>query len=107
MYVGIILAPLACFFSIDGLRTVSFIAGICGTWYLLRLCREGLAAPFAKAMVASSLAVLTITLLPYLRLFYMEVSFLPSLLPAGAASDGVRPTSLAIVEPIWSLNSKA
>ena len=70
------------FFSIAGLRAVSFIAGISGLWYLLRYFRECMAASFPVTVATGAIAVLTIPLMPYLHLFYMEV-FIFAFIAAG------------------------
>ncbi|WP_298885006.1 hypothetical protein [uncultured Bradyrhizobium sp.] len=73
IYLDVILSPIAYYFSIAGLRVVSFLAGICGLSYLLRLARECTSATPAVATATGAVTIFSIPILPHLRLYYMEV----------------------------------
>ena len=70
VYLPTLLAPVAYFFALSGLRAVTLISGVIGMFYLLRLCRR-FASPSAS-LLATGIAGFSIPLLPYLHLFYME-----------------------------------
>ena len=73
VYLPALLSPVAGLFSLAGLRCASLAAGLAGLAFLLRLARR--AASPQPALAAVGLTALSIPLLPYLHLFYME-SFL-------------------------------
>jgi hypothetical protein len=69
VYLPALLAPLSVF-GLAGLRLATMVAGLVGLFFLLRICRR-VAGPGA-ALMATAVAGLSIPLLPYLHLFYME-----------------------------------
>lgn len=73
VYLPALLSPIAGLFSLAGLRCASLAAGLAGLAFLLRLARRVAGSQAALAVVG--LTALSIPLLPYLHLFYME-SFL-------------------------------
>lgn len=70
VYLPALLSPIAGLFSLAGLRLASLAAGLAGLFFLLRLARRVAGPNTALAIVA--LTGLSIPLLPYLHLFYME-----------------------------------
>ncbi len=80
IYVPTVLAPIAAFFSLSGLRVATLITGLAGLFFLYRLCRRF--SPPGPALLATVVAGFTIPLLPYLHLFYME-AFLFALVACG------------------------
>jgi hypothetical protein len=70
VYLATLLAPIAWMFSLAGLRDATLIAGLFGLFQLFRLCRQ--ATDAKSALIGVALAGLSIPLLPYLHLFYME-----------------------------------
>lgn len=79
-YVSALLSPLALVAGLAGLRAVSLVTGLGGLFLLFRLCC-GVARP-GVALAASLVAALSLPLLPYLHLFYME-SLLFTMVTAG------------------------
>ncbi len=73
VYLPALLAPVAGLFSLPGLRLCSLAAGTAGLFALVRLCSR--AGGWVPALAATALAAVSLPLLPYLHLFYME-SFL-------------------------------
>ncbi|MGP9811843.1 hypothetical protein ACTZWT_10060 [Rhodopseudomonas sp. NSM] len=73
VYVPAVLSPVASVFGLAGLRACSLLVGLFGLLCLFRICAR--AAEDRAALIAVALAGLSIPLLPYLHLFYME-SFL-------------------------------
>lgn len=69
VYLPALLAPVA-MFGLTGLRFATMLGGLAGLFFLLRICRR-VAQPGA-ALMATAVAGLSIPLLPYLHLFYME-----------------------------------
>ena len=70
VYLPALLSPVAGLFSLAGLRFASLTAGAAGLFFLLRLAGR-VAAP-RTALAVVGLTALSIPLLPYLHLFYME-----------------------------------
>lgn len=70
VYVPVLLSPVAFFFKLNGLRFVALLSGLCGLFFLLRLCRR-VGSPVG-AILSVFVAAFTIPLLPYLHLIYME-----------------------------------
>eukprot|EP01037_Dinobryon_pediforme_P010802 gene10803-10880_t len=70
VYLPALFAPVGALFGLGGLRFATMLAGIAGLWFLLRICRR-VAGPGA-ALLATAVAGLSVPLLPYLHLFYME-----------------------------------
>jgi len=70
VYLPTLLAPIAGIFSLAGLRAVALLAGLIGLFHLFRLCRR--TSGTQSALLATAVAELSIPLLPYLHLFYME-----------------------------------
>ncbi len=69
VYLPTLFAPVA-IFGLTGLRFATMLIGLAGLFCLLGLCRR-IAGPGA-ALMATTVAGLSIPLLPYLHLFYME-----------------------------------
>ncbi|SAL14056.1 hypothetical protein AWB69_00572 [Caballeronia udeis] len=70
VYLPAILSPIGLMFSLAGLRFVTLIAGLIGLYYLYKLCQR--LSDSAAPKLAVTIAALSIPLLPYLHLFYME-----------------------------------
>lgn len=70
VYVSTVLAPVARLFSLAGLRAAALIAGLFGLLNLFRLCQRAFGGN--AALLATAVAGLSLPLLPYLHLFYME-----------------------------------
>ena len=70
VYLPVILSPLAGLFSLAGLRAATLIAGLAGLVVLHRLLRRVAGPP--ASLAALSVVALSVPLLPYLHLFYME-----------------------------------
>jgi len=70
VYLPALLAPVGRLFGLAGLRAATLLSGLVGLFHLLRLCRQ--AGPGPPAWLAIAVAALSIPLLPYLHLFYME-----------------------------------
>lgn len=70
VYLAALLSPVASIFSLAGLRMTTLIVGVIGLYYLLALCQR--ATDSRSAKIAVSVAALSMPLLPYLHLFYME-----------------------------------
>jgi hypothetical protein len=70
VYLPLLLSPIGWAFSLAGLRAFTLLAGLGGLFFLFRLC-ERFASPNA-ALLTTVMAGLTIPLLPYLHIFYME-----------------------------------
>ena len=73
VYLPALLAPVAGLFSLAGLRLCSLAAGMAGLFVLVRLCSR--AGGWVPALAATGLAAVSLPMLPYLHLIYME-SFL-------------------------------
>lgn len=70
VYLASLLAPVAGLFRLEGVRAVTLLAGLIGLFHLFLLCRR--IAPRGAALFAVGMAALTMPLLPYLHLFFME-----------------------------------
>ena len=82
IYIPVLLSPIAYVFSLAGLRTTSLLVGLAGLWCLLQVCLQATGKAVWPAMAAIALATLSLPLLPYLHLFYME-AFLFAAFSAG------------------------
>jgi hypothetical protein len=70
IYLPVVMSPIAGVFSLAGLRLATLIAGLIGLFHLNRLCKR-VSAP-GTALIVTWIAAITMPLLPYLHLFYME-----------------------------------
>jgi len=70
VYLPTLLSPIALVSGLWGLRAATLVAGLIGLFYLFRLCRR--CSDQYSAVLGVAVAGLTIPLLPYLHLFYME-----------------------------------
>lgn len=70
VYLPALFAPVGALFGPTGLRFATMLAGLAGLWFLLRICRR-VGSPGA-ALLATAVAGLSLPMLPYLHLFYME-----------------------------------
>ncbi len=70
VYIPTVLSPVAVLFGLWGLRAATLVAGIAGLFYLLRLCRR-FATP-VSALFSVAITGLSIPLVAYLHLFYMQ-----------------------------------
>ncbi|HEY8614294.1 MAG TPA: hypothetical protein VIL69_23790 [Roseomonas sp.] len=70
VYLPSLLSPLSLLSPVHGPRAVTLLAGLGGLWMLHRLCRFSTGR--RPAIMAVALAALSLPLLPYLHLFYME-----------------------------------
>jgi uncharacterized membrane protein YjdF len=71
VYLPTLLSPIAMIAGLWGLRAVSLVFGFFSLFALFRMCRSSYGP--GAALLATTLAGLTIPLLPYLHLFYMEI----------------------------------
>lgn len=70
VYLPALLSPVAATLSLAGLRAFTLLTGLFGLFCLYRLCVR-ISKP-SVALLTIAIAALTIPLLPYLHLFYME-----------------------------------
>ena len=71
VYLPALLSPVGLVFSLAGLRFVTLVTGLSGLFYLYKLCQRVVGGSIAPTL-AITVAALSIPLLPYLHLFYME-----------------------------------
>lgn len=70
VYLPTLLSPVVAVASLGGARAITLMVGLAGLFFLLRLCARVGSTP--AVLIAVGVAALSIPLLPYLHIFYME-----------------------------------